>query len=212
VATDGNSLGQSLLKDYGRCLSVYNGKGVLTLEDGKKYDCQFEAGQLNNGYVLLLCDFLPPFPACLRIRAANFEGTTSEGFRICANKGFTLPDITVDSSTGVWARFRLHEMSVQIAEDELTQRLHFGITNFEFLGTEEIRQPGNSICRTLPLNLQIKGVSTKISITPLNQYDKIMQRTRTLKSIDVTCEAIAEMPSDGSIAQVEEVLDDLCYV
>jgi hypothetical protein len=212
VASDRNSLGQNLLKEYGNCLSVYRGKGVLTLEDGKKLDCLFEAGQLNNGRVLLLCDFLPAFPTCLSISAAKFEGTTSEGFRIWANKGFTLSDITVDSSPGVWARFRLYEISVQIAEDEHTQRLHFGITNFEFLGTEEIRQPGNSICRTLPLNLQIKGVSTKISITPLNQYDKIMQRTRALKSIDVTCEAIAEMPSDGSIAQVEEVLDDLCYV
>jgi hypothetical protein len=212
VAADGNSLGQSLLREYGNCLSIYHGKGVLTLDDGKKYTCQFEAGQLNNGHVLLLCNFLSPLPTCLRIPAAKFEGTTSEGFRICANKGFTRPDITIDSSPGVWAGFRLHEISVQIVEDEHTQRLHFGITNFEFLGTEEIRQPGNSICRALPLYLQIKGVSTKISIAPLNQYDKIMQRTRALKSIDVTCEAIAEMPSDGNIAQVEEVIDDLCYV
>lgn len=212
MATDGNSLGQGLLKEYGNCLSVYHGNGILTLEDGKKLDCAFEAGQLNNGRVLLLCDFLPPFPTCLSISAAKFEGTTSEGFRICANKVNYPFDITVDSSPRMWAAFRLDEMSVKIAEDGHTQVLHFGITNFEFLGTEAIRQPDNSICRILALNLQNKGFSTNISITPLNQYDKIIQRTRTLKSIDVTCEAIAEMPPDGSLAQVKEVLDDLCYV
>jgi hypothetical protein len=216
VAADENLLGQSLLTDYGKCLSVYHGKGVLTLEDGKKYDCQFETGQLNNGRVLLLCDFLPPFPTCSIISAAKFEGTTSEGFRICANKGFTnvnyLPDITADGSPGMWEAFRLHEISVQIAEDEHTQCLHFGITNFEFVSTEQIRQSDNSFCGILPLNLQNKGVSTKISITPLNGYDRIIPRVTTLKSIDVTCEAVAEMPSDGGLAQVKEVIDDLCYV
>lgn len=216
MATDGNSLGQGLLKEYGNCLSVYHGNGILTLEDGKKLDCAFEAGQLNNGRVLLLCDFLPPFPTCLSISAAKFEGTTSEGFRICANRGLIevnyLPDIPVDSSVGVWAAFRLDEMSVQIAEDEHTQRLHFGITNFEFIGTEPTRRSDNSSFLTLPLDLRSEGRSTKFSIRPVDLYDKIIKCIKTLKSIDVSCEVIADIPTDGNIAFITEVVEDLCYI
>ena len=124
MAADENLLGQSLLTDYGKCLSVYHGKGVLTLEDGKKYDCQFEAGQLNNGRVLLLCDFLPPFPTCSIISAAKFEGTTSEGFRICANKVNYPFDITVDSSPRMWAALRLDEMSV-VRKDRCANLIHY---------------------------------------------------------------------------------------
>ena len=178
MATDGNSIGQSLLKDYGNCLSVYHGKGVLTLEDGKKYDCQFEAGQLNNGYVLLLCDFLPPFPTCLRIPAAKFEGTTSEGLRILSEESINeisyLPATPQGRSSGVWGAFHLNEMSVQTSVCDSPHRLHFGITNFEFLGTERMCQSDNYFRHFLPLNLQSRGGSTKLSIKPLDQYDKIM--------------------------------------
>lgn len=212
MATDGNSLGQSLLKDYGNCLSVYHGKGILTLEDGKKLDCLFEAGQLTNGKVLLLCDFLPPFPTCLSISAAKLEGTTSEGFRICTNKVNYPFNITIDSSPRMWAAFRLDEMSVQIAEDEHRQRLHFGITNFEFIGTEPTHRSDNSSYLTLPLDLRTDSRSTKLLIKPLDLYEKIMKRVETLKSIDVSCEAITEILTDGNIAVVTEVVDDLCYI
>jgi hypothetical protein len=216
VAGDGNLLGQSLLKDYGKCLSVYNGKGVLTLEDGKRYDCQFEAGQLNNGYVLLLCDFLPPFPAWSGIPAAKFDGTTSEGFGICSNKGINevnyLPGIPNGRSSGPWGAFHLDEMLVQIIEYGQTQRLHFGVTNFEFLGTDRLCQSNNYYCHFLPLKLEnVRGL-TNLSIEPLNLYDKIVQRIKTLKGIDVSCEVIAEIPTDGNIFGVTEVVDDLCYV
>jgi hypothetical protein len=216
VAADENLLGQSLLTDYGKCLSVYHGKGVLTLEDGRKYDCQFEAGQLKNGYVLLLCDFLLPFPACSRIPAAKFEGMTSEGFGICSNKGINevnyLPGIPNGRSSGTWAAFHLDEMLVQIIEYGQTQRLHFGVTNFEFLGTERLCQSDNYYCHFLPLNFEnVRGL-TNLSIKPLKLYDKIVQRIKTLKGIDVSCEVIAEIPTDGNIFGVTEVVDDLCYV
>jgi hypothetical protein len=216
VATDGNSLGQSLLKDYGNCLSVYHGKGVLTLEDGKKYDCQFEAGQLNNGYVLLLCDFVPPFPTCLRILATKFEGTTSEGFGICSNKNINevnyLPPVSKDRSSGTWAAFHLDEMLVQMADCGQTRRLHFGVTNFEFLGTERTHRSDNSLFHTLPLDLRSESKWTKLSIRPVDLYDKIIKRIKTLKSIDVSCEVIADIPTDGNIALIREAVEDLCYI
>ena len=216
MATDGNSLGQSLLKDYGNCLCQYHGKGIITLEDGKKFDCLFEAGQLTNGQVLLLCDFLPPLPTYLSISATNFEGTTSDGFRICATEAFDetsyLPDIPIDRSSGVRAAFHIYQITVQIVEDERSQLLHFGITNFEFIGTEPTRAPDNSFHLTLPLDLQSDSRSTRLLIKPLDLNGKIMRRLRTLKSVDVSCEASAEISADGDVAVVTEVVDDLCYI
>ncbi len=216
MATDGNSLGQSLLRDYGNYLSEYHGKGVITLEDGKKCECLFEAGQLTNGQVLLLCDFLPPLPIYLSISATKFEGTTSEGFRIYATEAFSevsyLPDIATDRSSGVWAAFHIHQITVQIAEDERGQFLHFGITNLEFIGTEPTRGVDNSFYLTLPLDLQSGSRSTRLLIKPFDLNGRIMKRVRTLKNIDVSCEVITEIPADGDVSVVTEVVNDLCYI
>lgn len=216
MAADRNLLGQCLLKEYGNCLSVYHGKGVLTLEDGKKLECLFEAGQLNNGRVLILCDFLPPFPTCFSISAAKFEGTTFEGFRISADKLINevsyLPDIPIDRSSGFWSSFHLQEMSVQMIEDAHPQRFHFGVTNFEFVGAEWTRRSDNSSFLTLPLDLRTEDRSTKLSIRPVVLYDKIIKRIKTLKSLDVSCEVITDIPTDGNIALITEVVENLCYI
>jgi len=216
VTTDGNSVGQSILKDYGNCLCEYHGKGVITLEDGKKFDCLFETGQLTNGQILLLCDFLPPLPTHLSIRATKFEGTTSEGFRIYASNRMLetcyLPNIPNERSSGFWAAFHINELSVYMAEAKHASCLHFGITNFDFIGTEPTPAADNWFYLTLPLDLQTDSRSIRLLIKPLDLYGKIMDRVRTLKGVDVSCEIIAEVPADGDVAMVTEVVDDLCYI
>ena len=133
----------SLLAEYGECIGMYCGHGALTLQDGKKFDCQFEVGQLTNGQVLLLCDLLPPFPSNLSISPIKFEGATSEGFRLYANNGMFetryLPNIPNDRSSGFWAAFHINEVFVHMAEAKDVSRLHFGITNFDFIGTQPSR-------------------------------------------------------------------------
>jgi hypothetical protein len=54
------TLEQTFLKDYGNSIAVYVGRGALTLKDGRQLNCEFEAGQLSDGEILLLCDILPP--------------------------------------------------------------------------------------------------------------------------------------------------------
>lgn len=195
-----------LLAEYGECLSVYRGHGTLTLEDGEKFDCQFEAGQLTSAQVLLVCDFLPPSMFSIDILPKKFEGIAPEGYRVYASSGM------FHRSSGGWAAFYLDEMLVQMAEYQQTNHLRFGITNFDFIGTEPTRRSDNSFYRTLPLNLQSDSRSTRLLIKPLDLNGKIMKRVRTLKSIDVSCEVIADIPADGDVAVVTEVVDDLCYI
>jgi hypothetical protein len=152
----------------------------------------------------------------LSISAAKFEGTTFEGFRISADKLINevsyLPDIPIDRSSGFWSSFHLQEMSVQMIEDAHPQRFHFGVTNFEFVGTEWTRRSDNSSFLTLPLDLRTEDRSTKLSIRPVVLYDKIIKRIKTLKSIDVSCEVITDIPTDGNIALITEVVENLCYI
>jgi hypothetical protein len=212
---DKNLPQQTLLKEYGNCIEVYQGKGTLQLINGEKHHCYFEAGQLSNGQVILLCDFLPPFPHSIQISAERFDGETSEGYQIYAEKRINevnyLPEIPIDCNSGFWSAFHLTEMSISMTNGPL-ERLHFGVTNFDFLGTERVICSDNSYQHTLPLNLQGKNGTTTISMSPLNHYDRIIKRLKTLKSIDVTCEVVIDIPANGEIGQVTEMLDNLCFI
>lgn len=212
---DKNSPRQTLLKEYGNCVGVYQGKGTLTLTNGKKHNCYFEAGQLSNGQVILLCDFLAPCPHSIPISPERFDGETSEGYQLSTEKRINefnyLPEIPVECNSGSWSAFHLREMSILMINSR-PERLHFGVTNFEFLGTEPIHRSDNSSFHTLILDLRSEGRLTKVSIRPVNLYDKIIKRLKTLKSVDVSCEVIAEISADGDVAVVTEVVDDLCYI
>ncbi|MBI4002976.1 MAG: hypothetical protein HY348_14495 [Nitrospira defluvii] len=207
---------QNLLKDYGDPIMSYDGQGVLTLEDGREVSCKFEAGQLRKGDVLLLCDFLPPVLFLGTISAIRFEGTTSEGYRIsCDNRIMEinyLPDLPRDGRTGFFAAFRLGEMNVQMTDSPTQARsVRFGVTNFQFVGTDA-QQSGNFHFLALPLKLKGANSTTELSIRPLEHDTKIMRRITTLKITDVTCEVVSDIPEDGSIGRLKEVIDDLCYL
>ena len=212
---DKNSPQQTLLKEYGNCVGVYQGKGTLTLTNGKKHNCCFEVGQLSNGQVILLCDFLSPFPHSIQIFAERFDGETSEGYQLSTEKRFNevnyLPEIPVESNSGFWSAFHLTEMSILMTNSR-PERLKFGVTNLEFLGTERIICSDNSYQHILPLKLQCEKSSATISIRPLNNYDQIIKRVKTLKLVDVTCNIIVDVPANGEIGQVTEMIDNLCFI
>src|SRR5689334_17564416 len=62
------------LTSYGRCQTVYEGKGILALSSGEQVDCEFHAGQLSHGDVILLCG-TPVYDSLLGF------GATVESFR-----------------------------------------------------------------------------------------------------------------------------------
>jgi len=215
MRSEDGALGENLLSYYGVPLAEYYGDGVLTLKGGKTAKCRFEAGQLTSGEVLLLCDFVAPFPCPVSISAERFEGTTSKDFRIRADKGIHetsyLPDTRNHRSSGVWAAFRLAGMDVRTAQADRARSARFGVTNFNFIGTER-RGFGDCWRLILPLTLQWASRTTQLSVWPVEQYDRVMGRVRTLRSIDVTCEVVGDIPEDGPIERLQEVLHHLCYL
>lgn len=207
---------RSLLTHYGTCIAQYYGHGELTLKGEYKLDCQFEAGQLNNGDVIILCDFssvqfLPD------LSESRFEGTTLEGYKVTANNAINkinyLPEIPPGRS-GSWESILWRHISVQMVGGDNVSKINFGITNFEFSGTEgDTISDGKNVCSrnfsVLPIN--IEG-GTTLNIKKLSEYDKITMRLRTLKDTDVTCEIETTLSDCKDLEIILKMIDNLCYL
>lgn len=208
---------KSLLNHYGTCIARYCGTGELIFKDGEKAPCKFEAGQLNNGDVIMLYDLTPPFNFRPGHLVSSFEGTTSNGYKVITNDVSAeinyLPEISKGRS-GVWGSILWREISVQMLDGANIDKIHFGIANLEFSGTEgETIKEGKKSTRhnfwILPLD--IEG-TTNLLIKKIKNYDEIMTYISTLKGIDVTCEIEASLPEDSKINRTKEIIDHMCYL
>lgn len=138
-------MGREELSYYGAIVADYEGHGCLTLENGWRWNCTFEAGQLSDGKALLICHIsLDGVPISQRSRlhlvdsATSFEGET-EKYSIIATEGFRvlnkLFDTKVTPANYVVAYFmRKFELKTKLkGESDATnaKTVHFGITNFE---------------------------------------------------------------------------------
>lgn len=212
MGSEENKIELNLLSHYGGCFASYRGEGAMTYDDGQKLTCKFEAGQLNNGEVLLLCDFDSPPPFFNELSPVKFEGKTSEGFELWADGGVSgtnyLPGRQAGSSQSGEA-FRLREMFVRMAKDDRPHSARFGLTNFKFIGTEA-HKTARSHVLALPLNLQSCASLTKIKIVPVEDYEYVILRAQTLHGIEVTCEAFGEILTGGGVERLTETVDDLC--
>lgn len=189
-----------LISNYGSCIALYRGQGNLTLKTGENLSCDFEAGQLADGSTFLLCDFHPPIPHRFDLPAMRFVGRTSEGANASAGGAFHetnyLPDLPADRSPGLWAAYHLRQMTVDYVANAQPRTVRLGLTNFRFV----------------PLTLECTAETAQVSIEPRDGYGDIIKRLQTLKGVDVTCEAVAKIPSDGKISEVEDIVDNLCYI
>lgn len=202
------------LTSYGTYLAHYEGKGTLTLNNGQVVDCSFEAGQLSNGNVILLCasESFSLFESSSLV--AKFHGMTPEGYELSTTGKIRETNYLADrpsGKAGAWAAFRMDELSVQLMKEEDAQSVSFGLTNFKFLGTTAFRKTNRA---RLSLPLQLKNIDELINlqIQPIERYEKVMQKLQTLKGVDVTCEAILNLPNNSEDRQLESVIDNLCRI
>jgi hypothetical protein len=186
-----------VLSAYGDYITTYSGNGTLTLEDTHTIPCTFEAGQLRNGEIRLLCSSSDFYSFSTPLK--NFNGTTAEGYRISSERGIVGLEYQISSKTGTWAAYRLNEMTVQMAEHAQAQSLRFGLTNFLF------RKP-------FPLLLADENDVTILSLQSIKEQSDVMWRVPTLRGIDVTCEVVGNIPVDRDSEWVEDVVNALCYL
>ncbi len=186
-----------LLSAYGDYIATYNGNGTLTLEDAQTISCTFEAGQLRNGEIRLLCTSPEFFSFMTPIK--RFDGTTVEGYSVSSERKLVRLDYLSSSKSGTWAAYRLDVMKVQMSEHRQAQSLRFGLTNFLF------KIP-------LPLRLEHDNNVTILSLQTVKEHNDVMWSVPKLRGIDVTCEIVGEVSAGQDKEYLENTVDAVCYL
>lgn len=188
-------MGRRLLSAYGDYIATYSGEGTITLTNMKTIPCTFEAGQLRNGQIRLLCSLSEFYWPTTSVK--RFDGTTPEGYHVSSVRNIMNIDVHMSSTSGTWAAFRLDEMTIQMVEHRQVQTLRFGLTNFIFHKQFTVR-------------LEHENNITLLSIQPIERHDDALWSIPTLRGVDVTCEAICNSPKDTEL--LKDIVNDLCYL
>jgi len=206
------------LTDYGEFISVYSGRGTLSIIDGsgeKSFECLFEAGQRIDGKIILLCQDLPPaFSVFFRfgMQAKKFEGKTKEGYSVRSNESKTsfLQINYPKSKNALYDQnlvLRLTELSINYSEEKCFE-VRFGICNFVFDENDTIDKDKISDKVILPIGEE----DIEIFVKKLDDYDDKINRISTFKTIDVTCELVLKILNQSDLSKLITLIDDICLL
>lgn len=220
-----------LASHYGKAIAVYTGTGTLSLATGEDMPCRFEAGQLTDGEVLLLCDLEPPsWESMLQamfmppLTAPRFTGKTSDNRPIVA-EGLTSTTYLAkrnsmkrEQESGEWLTecyyaFHVSTLEIGVVEPEATAKFgRFGLVNFCFDGMDRHTDERGEATDVMRLALVGTNGPAELIIRPLQNAKQLMASVATLKGIDVTCEAIAAIPEHGGFSSLRQTVEDVCYL
>ena len=184
------------MNEYGPVLVNYQGVGTLELEDGP-VDCSFEACQLRDGDILLVCKlpetdlarlFCPP-------EAKRFSGRTDDGSFVTATglrETSYLPN-SDNGEPGQYSAYIATYMDVK-RESAASSSSKFALTNLT-LATQELRVPHPSVSHAC--------------ISRAQRYLETLRRLKTVKGVDVT--AYLHVHADV-VSTRELAANDICYL
>jgi hypothetical protein len=194
-------------------IARYNGDGILKITE-KEIPCKFRIVQSGNGSIILECairnDHLPPgnYPR----NADSFYGDTAEGWKINTDGELIGTGIKLSSEKEYQCLiFQVRYIQAVISADEEPDKISFGITNFEFFGTEtvETRDSTTEIYSRSAMDLVLEGET--IRIEQVNKYGEIVKYIKSSKNSRVTCQLVMKLPEDG-LEKGKEIANSLCYL
>lgn len=200
------------LSQFGIVIASYIGIGTLRLESGEELRCDFKAGQLGDGRIILVYQFNYRASQVLLspLDVSQFEGMTAEGYQITASGSIgdmqSHRKINVNEplvyATGVLV-FR--ELIVHFIEGETNPSLvYYGVTNFEFLGTHPLAGQ-----RVLPLQLPLNGEEWQATVIPVSDYASKLNHLKSWRVTDVTCEVVIDKPEN---TDSDSLMNKLCLL
>lgn len=197
---------------YGKCINVYEGTGNLIFAEDKRFACEFQAGQLSDGTIVLVCVSRPNeyFPFNFD-DGIQFEGQTADGKRLRSlgrSPGMNILTGGLDRP-GSQMAMNVDELVVTMSDEPPTY-LRFGLTNFKLSGQHISfdRRWHDS----LPLRLIENPEWYFVQLRPVEDYKRTVLRVQTLKSIEVTCTAEIEVDKFGGFENVKTVINRLCLI
>jgi len=208
------------LNDYGEFVSVYRGSGTVSIIDGageKPHQCSFEAGQMINGDIILLCHNLAAglsFFFRFGMQAKKFDGKTKEGHLIRSNESKkSLLQLGYLTKPENWLydqnlALEITELFITYSKEQCHE-IHFGICNFQFDEHDTLENGKEANKVIIPL---IEEEKIEISFKKLDDYDNKINRICILRTIDVTCELVLKISNQGDLNKIITRVDDICLL
>lgn len=228
-------LDQYKIKYCQNFVKKYSGeKGLLKAEDGTELLCKFEAGQLENGKLILICDFsVFDFQKCFPEFCDLDKSSISEIkvhmllilYRISIFLG-KFKNFKGETSgrlmnlTGVINLF--HEIDPNSIDDHYSEQVRVVYTMTELTASTSTIEDicyvkfgitnfrfGDKSDKTL--SLDINGTK-KITIKKIENYEDVEDILIFSKGIHVTCNLTVEIDNKTKLKDLEDIACDLCDV
>jgi hypothetical protein len=200
------------MSKYGEPLFFYQGYGEISFASKRMENCIFEVGQFKDGTIRLCCSFTYFFPLALNGRL-NVSGQTKEGKKLLmsgdAIRERAVHTINMQQQQGFDLQFLLFgDTRLQVGEPLWTKsnEVHFGMTNFRFIGNEVGEVDGQLRLNTLLFSLQ----SRVIRIRQSNKYEEDIDVLAANEGIGVTGEAIVAATSHKELVVAMEIVANVC--
>jgi hypothetical protein len=218
-------------------IETYMGEGVLISEYGTKLPCKFEAGQLEDGRNVLVCD-CSIFDLSLKeyFPDSNFENCSPHDIKICMAwhlwatqyklfrqfknfEGITSDGFGEFKITGkVGDYFSIYNDSLRDSSEQVKVAYYvkeFSINenteeNLQFMtfGVTNFDFEGNESQGNV-LSLNIKGAK-RLIIRKKGEHQDALNFWERFKGIRVTCEVIVEIDKEIQIEEIKDMVNDLC--
>ncbi len=207
---------------YGDALASYQGSGELTAGDGHIYDCSFEAVQLHDSGIVVICRDVVgrgdgPVTLSLLDDFAAFSGQTDDGSALVA--GGRLVQVnsshTIGEGAGLEVTFFASTLTIQRdVRDAKVAEVRYGLTNFALDG-RYVTLGSVHLKRALGVRLGCPGTAaTLCAIVRADDYDRVFRRVRVRKDAARLAEAIFryEIEATPAGADLDETVRRLVYV
>jgi hypothetical protein len=195
----------------GGLLASYRGRGTLTLDRGSDYGCDFEIEHHAELGVLMECEFRDAIPAAGSAAFRSFAGLTDDGIFQVESVGRgdirTARYDVSDESHRATVSWRLQGVRLCRHDTPRYARVRYGVTNFEFHGTE----PATSF-ENLELTLNDRHSAVEIVIEPHQQYEAITRFLSLYRSVRVTCEICLDIAGAELTEETDGVVGRLCHI
>ncbi len=178
-----------------------------------KAPCQFEAGQVTDGRVILLCTCEAQIIPCAE--PESFEGLTEDSellFTLGSHVELSCLPKAQRSFTGMRFAFLVNQMYVvKPTTTGRREKVHVGLNNFEFVGTEPFTRSGAQFL-ALPLVLQCQEGSQEVRIVPCEGYPQIVKRLHAQRGVEVTAELELLLDEEEELHPVMGSVMDWCRI
>lgn len=218
-------------------IEKYIGEGVIISKDGTKLPSKFEAGQKEDGFNFIVCDFsIFDLISKEYFPNSNFENCSPHDIKICMAwhlyateyklflqfKNFEglisdeFGELKITGKLGNY--FSIYNDSLRDSTERVKVAYYvkeFSINenteeNIQYMtfGVTNFEFEGNESQGNV-LSLNIKGVKTLI-IRKKGEHQDALHFWERFKGIRIACEVIVEIDKEAQIEEIKELVNDLC--